>query len=274
MAQEVTSLYGESLQVERIELFGVESGYFLLPMHMAADRGASDEVLFDMAICAGYGHAFHRLVDWHVDELAMTSNDALLLAPLAELYEHKLAALAGSALPELNRLRQEYYRGFVAARQRELRRTQNGHIYTSDDLLALGDKSGPLMVLFDLADSITPSAERIDRTKFFGSLRFLAIGLQLEDDVHDYLDDFHSANITYPIAKAIQLAGISHTEPGLSGEDVGGLIRRLQVDTHCHKLAAQAFENAENLAATAGWEPFADVARACAARASEMANAV
>ncbi|WP_433679787.1 hypothetical protein [Nocardia sp. CA-119907] len=260
------------MPTSRIELFGVESGYFLLPMQMAAERGVGEATLFDMAVCAGYGHAFHRLVDWHVDELAMTSDDALLLAPLAERYEERLARLAGPALRTLNGYRQDYYRRFVAARERERERARSGHVFGSDDILALGDKSGPLMVLFDLADVLSPDGPTFNRQEFYCSLQLLAVGLQLEDDVHDYAEDFASANITYPIAKAAELAGVSPTAPDLTVEDMGGLIRLLEVDAHCHQLAATAFRESAELAVGAGWKPFADIASSCAARAAELSR--
>lgn len=272
LQKEVHALYGATLPVDRIEFFGVESGYFLLPMQMAAERGTDGATLFHLAVCAGYGHAFHRLVDWHVDELAMTSDDALLLAPLAEQYEERLARLAGPALPTLNMYRQDYYRRFIAARERERERGRSGHIFSSQDILALGDKSGPLMVLFDLADVVSKDGPSINRQQFYSSLQLLAVGLQLEDDVHDYADDFASANITYPIAKAAELAGVSPVAEDLTVDDIGGLIRRLEVDTHCHHLAANAFRESADLAVEAGWKPFADIASSCAVRATELSR--
>jgi hypothetical protein len=271
--REVSRGYGSALRTERVEVFGATSGFFMLPIHLAAARGTPEPVLFDLALCAAYGHAFHRLVDWQVDEAALTPSDALLLAPIAELYEAKLRQLAGDRLDYVNKRRRQYYRLFVAAHALEVQRAGCLRHFSSEELVALGDKSGPVMILFDLVDLVAPGGSQIDPTGLRESLRFLAVGLQLEDDLHDYADDFRAGNFTYPITTALVLAGLTMADcRSISTNELGGLLRSLQVDRHCHQLAASAFLGGATLAQHAGWQLLHDVAERCAATSRSLAH--
>lgn len=270
---QVSSLYSAQLPVDKIGLFGAQSGFFMLPMRLAAAGNAPPPLVFDLAVCSAYGHAYHRLIDWQVDELALSPCDALLLAPLSELYETSLRDLAGAEFAELNVRRRGYYARFLASH--ELDGTHIGRIksFSSSDLLALGDKSAPVMVLFDLANSVCCGRIAVDPDLLDSCLRFLTIGLQVEDDLQDYASDFEAKNFTYPITTALVLSDTHKIVDSLAAADVGGLIRELEIDYHCHRVAAAAFTHAEKLATAAGSPLLADAANRCATVSTDATKA-
>ena len=271
---EVNRLYDAQLPVDRIGLFGAQSGFFMLPTRLAAAGNAPPALVFDLAVCSAYGHAYHRLIDWQIDEQALSPSDALLLVPLSELYETSLRSLAGEEFAELNARRRGYYTRFLASH--ELDGTHIGKIKSFDgsDLLALGDKSAPVMVLFDLANAVCPDGIAVDRDLLDSCLRFLTIGLQIEDDLQDYASDFETKNFTYPITTALLLSGTHEIIDTLTAADVGGLIRELEIDYHCHRVAAAAFTHAEKLATAAGSQLLADAANKCATVSTDATKAI
>lgn len=185
--------------------FGVESGYFHIPIAQAIDWGVDDEEwLRQAAITFGVGHLYYAVHDTLVDSGHVASDVAVLMDVAHTLYLCRLADL-GVDRAEILTMQRRTTDVYGRALLRERRHRGLLAAFTSDEVMRLGEKAAPgAMTLLTVARK---AGRDVVLDRLIAAQTWLCTAFQLHDDLEDIHDDWADTNWTFPITLGLQAIG-------------------------------------------------------------------
>ncbi|MFF4248740.1 hypothetical protein ACFYY2_30315 [Streptomyces sp. NPDC001822] len=194
--------------------FGLESGFFYLPLAQAMDWGERDEGwLLDVATVFGLGHLYYVLHDQLVDRGGLPPRHAVLMDTALGLYLDRGARL-GTGSGHFLAAHTACAATYADALLRDITHSERpGEDYTADDVFRLGDKAAPgILALLVVALRCHRPAHLDDLSR---SVTELCSGLQLLDDLQDLREDWDQHNVTFPVSLAFRAMRRSDPETPL-----------------------------------------------------------
>lgn len=249
-------------------VFGLESGFFYLPVAQASAWGINDsEWLEELLLLLAIGHVHFASQDMIVDEGGCPAELCLLSDVCLLMYLDGLADHAPSSDPlRYRRLHDVYYGWYLRALTSELTHRRQLAPFAPNEIINLGLKAAPGNTIVHLI------ADRADRSiAADGAVRAvmqLCTGLQLLDDLNDLEVDARDGNYTMPLTSTLLAAGLGPTSEVTELEELivhaataGVASASIDISQHFFDLAAQN-------AAKAGADVIADMAQTWHRRAA------
>lgn len=244
------------------KMFGVESGFFHLPIAQAIGWGLpADDWLHELGVAVGLGSVHYAAQD-HAIDTGHARAEPILLAEIAQtLYARSLGSLwPDPRCAEYHDLYVARYAEAVVGEQRHRRFVVP---YTGAEIYQLADKAAPLTMGFPLLIArARRDWARLPEIEL--ALRLLCVGLQVLDDIADLMEDLNSGYVSLPAT--MTLLGGMGVEPGplpsgLDFESVEGRMYGDGVASALYRLAANALERSAEVADEAGTAAIAGLAR-------------
>lgn len=217
--------------------FGVQSGFFYLPVAQAVAWGEPDiEWLLRMAVTFGLGHLYYVLHDRVVDT-------GHLPARLAVLMDAALVRFIGTGTRlgvgerEFLDTHQQAAGAYARALQRDITHRESRRPYTASDVFLLGEKAAPAVL--SMLVVTTRCHRHAQMPALSSALTWMCSALQLLDDLGDLRDDFEQGNITFPIMLGV--GALDQSGRGLADVEAvldalylsGGGTAALRLARHC-----------------------------------------
>lgn len=185
-------------------VFGLDSGFFVLPAALARTWGATDEGwIDDLLVLLALGHGHYVVQDAVIDagrcppELCLLS-DVFLLAYLDSLAAHSPASDPG----RYRVLHDRYYRWYALALTTELVHRLTLMPYTAEEIKLLGLKAAPGNTVVHLVADATGRQGSVVEDAVRAVMQ-LCTGLQLLDDLADLAVDHGDGNYTMPLTATL-----------------------------------------------------------------------
>jgi len=243
------------------KVFGVESGFFHLPVAQALLWGLpADEWLRGLGTAVALGSVHYAAQDIVVDTGDCTTELVLVCDAAQTAYLRQLHRLCPDE--KCARHHDRYFERYCAALIADRRHRDAVIPFGAEDVLRLADKAAPLFLGFPLAMARTPHGgpplSDVER-----ALRHLCVGLQLHDDVADIAEDLAQGYFSFP-ATVTLLRRMGHppgpVRPGLDHAEVEARMYLDGVAAASYELATRHFEHGAVVAASAGVQAVADLA--------------
>jgi hypothetical protein len=261
----ISGLAGESLQQRSLMPFGLEAGYFHLPLDQALEwRIEPDDWLWRLGAAMVIGHWHFALHNELVDEGRLSPGEAVaadvcLLALISEL--RALSSEVDYAQHYLG-----YYARYSVAIQSDLARRHRLERYSANEIRQLGAKATTTLVGMEIV------ADRAGLSDFAPSIveatSYLCAAIQLHDDLADAEEDFAAGILTYPITltltRALGVREGSFDKTGVEWPDIEEAL-------YLSGIAATTMELAYLLAGFASAQARSSGALAVAATAGALA---
>ncbi|MDX3854751.1 hypothetical protein [Streptomyces sp. AK02-01A] len=230
--------------------FGVESGFFYMPIAQALEWGERDREWLDrVATVFGLGHLYYVLHDRLVDVGALSPRSAVLMDTALACYLRTGSEL-GTGADAFVRAHQAEASVYAGALLRDIVHNERPELpYAAEEVFRLGEKAAPgnLALLV-----VATRCRRADQVPGLSSaVTVMCSALQLLDDLQDLRDDWAEHNVTFPVS--LGLAALPRPDRDLApfdeftAEDVlnalylsGGAAGTLRIALRCLARAGEA----------------------------------
>jgi hypothetical protein len=249
------------------KMFGVESGFFHLPIAQALDWSLPvDDWLRELGVATALGSVHYAAQD-HAIDTGHAGAEPMLLAEVAQtLYARSLRSLWPD--PRCEEYHDQYVARYAEAVVQEQRHRRFVVSFTGAEVYQLADKAAPLTMGFPLLIA----RGRRDWTRLSEielALRLLCVGLQVLDDIADLMEDLSSGYVSLPATMTLLVSMGGEPGPLRSGLDLESVEGRMYgggVASALYGLAANALERGAAVADDAGAAAIAGLARFWLAR--------
>jgi hypothetical protein len=195
-----------SIETLKMEVFGLQAGFFYLPIAVAREWSAGDEWCERLGVALAVGHAHFALQDTLVDvgslpPLLALQSDVFLLT-----YLDLISDLSANGA-DVRALHDHFYSDYCAALAAEFERRRCVVPFEAADVRGLGNKAAPGNVVLHLVAGRTEHGDAAE--SLVRSVMLLCTAFQLQDDLGDLEEDLESGIMTFPSTlAAVQSLGL------------------------------------------------------------------